>query len=908
MKKIYFILLFIFLFSCNLYAQISVPDYSFTGKEITGFKVQPSYTSVNFNFKLPSKMDVYIQERKAEFVASEKQDYSAKEPGMMYSSSVGTSLSSLFVGEKAYRNNIVKLFLQNNYIEVIASYDKYEDKLKDTEFYHETSLLYGLSLYNTGSHRKSYEILKELAVSNNIFSEIAQDSIFQKLYELNRGDLLNDIANNIQNFSPYSLAIWLKYLNNNNEYSKIIEVLDKNKSFEEMYPEFTNLRVSSLYFLNNYEKVASFEPKMKGKVSHFLTIDALIMIGKSDTAIKILSSLEESEIKNVLLAKADISKNNFKSAAEKLKFINNDKEMLALLFYTVTNKFDKISPEFLSSFYFKSKQNNDYINFYRGLKYLSLKEYLKSLQSFSLVIFNKSLVTDSYFYQGMASIYIDTSRAGWNFRKYIDSGTDSEKVMLSKFMLAQIQFLSNNYDNALMLIDDCKKDYCNRLKGDIYLAKGMDNEALNITNSLKDDRARLIKANAYYNSSEYRKALGELVKIKNKSQDSEYLLMMSLFKNKRYDDAIVILEKNKKDPRIFGAGIDQLILAGYSKKALSYIDTMKDLPPDYQVERAKLLQAEKKYKEAEKVYNNLLKNNEKIYESMSGLFQINQIRGKTKDFIEKSADYIEKTDKFENKDLLLSQFATYAMDLKEPNLAIRYVNYFVDNYQESPYLADVYMTRARLFKFTERYKNCISDADSVLEIKSDNGEALFIKAECMEYVNKNKAIELYKSMSVDNGRFNQPASGRLILLSDNPEEVLAASIKMKSVSPDIYKQGLIKFLEVVDTKSFEAHKESVYNLANEGSNDVRSIAWWRIGMVFAEKKDYDESARSFMKGYYLFPKEQYAIKNLKGARWTYNERKMTPQINAINKIIETYEVDDKKDNTKKSSNKNKKKK
>ncbi len=913
MKKVYLFILFTFLSTCNLYAQISVPDYSFTGKEITGFKVQPSYTSVNFNFKLPSKMDVYIQEIKSEFTVSDKQDYSAKEPSMIYSNQVGTSLSSIFVGAKAYRNNIVKMFLQDKFIDVVASYEKYKEKLENTDFFNETTLLYGLSLYKTGSHIQSYNVLKSLAVSDNPYTEIAQDTLFHKLYELNKTDLLEELANEVKSYSAFSLAIWLRYLNDNNKYEEIIKHLDNNADFEKTYPEFINLRVSSLYFLNNYQLVASFEPMMKDKPTYYLTIDSMIMIGKVDEAIKILSSLEDSEIKKILLTKADIAKNDFKSASDKLKFINNDKELLALLFYTVTNKFDKITPDFLLNFHFKSKQNNDYINFYRGLKYLSDKKYVDALKSFSLVIFNKSMVVDSYFYQGMASIYIDTSRAAWNYRKYIDNGTDSEKIMLSKFMLAQINYLNNNLDDALMLIDDCNQEYCYRLKGDIYIAKGMDKEALDVTGNLKDDRARLIKANAYYNSSEYSKALGELVKIKNKSPDSEYLLMMSLFKNKRYDDAIKILEKNKKDPRIFGAGIDQLILAGYTKKALAYIDTMKDLPPDYQVERAKLLQAEKKYKEAEKVYNNLLKNNEKIYESMSGLFQISQINGNTKDFIAKSADFIEKSKDFENKDLLLSQFATYAMDLKEPNLAIRYVNYFIDNYKKSPYLSDVYMTRARLFKFTQRYENCVSDADSIISLGKDNGEAMFIKAECLEYINKNKAVEIYKTMAVDNGRFNQPALGRLIILSDNPDEILSSAIKMKDISPDIYKKGIIRFLEIIDTPSFETHKQSIFELTHSGYSDISSVALWRIGMYYAEKKDYEKSAQSFLKGYYLFPKEEYAVKNLKGARWTYETRKMKLQKDNINKLLDTYNIKnseskDKKENSSKSINKENNKK
>ncbi len=887
-----------FLFICflaaagNSPAQISVPNYSFTGREITGFTVKPGYTSVDFDFKPPSKMDVYLQDRKSEFNASDsdRRDYSADEPGFMYSGSVSTSVSSLFVGDRAYRNNIVKMFLNGGYIDVISSYNKYAEKLKESEYRDEVALLYGLSLYETGSQRQAFDVLANLAKGGGPYGDVAQDSLFRKLSDLKRWDVMETAASGISSFSPYSLALWLKYLNDTDRYEDIIKVLDNNAGFEKQYPEFTNLRVSALYFLKDYKSAASFEPVMKGAASHPLTLDAMIMTGEAAKAAPIAAGLPDSEVKSVLRAKADIALDRFKAASAEIKSVKDDKEKLALLFYAVTNKFDKVSPEFLSGFSFADKQYNDYVNFYLGLKYMSSGDYGKALNRFSLVAFNKELVRESYFYRGMAAVRVDTSRAEWNFMRYVGAGSDKERVMLSKFMLSQIYFMKGRYDDALMLVDDCSADYCRRLKADVFLSKGMYKRSLEEAAGLKDDRARLIRAGDYYNLTDYKSALGELVKIKEPGPDSEYLLMMSLFKNKRYDDAVEILEKNKNDGRILSSGVEQLMLAGYGKKALAYIETMKNLPPEYQAERAKLLQSEGRNDEAEKIYRELLASGTNIYDSLQGLLQIAQIKGDTKKFISDSAAYLEKSGPFDKKDMFASQFAGYAMDMNEPNLAIKYVNYFMDNFRDSPYLADVYRTRARLFKFTGRYENCVSDAESAVKLGGDTGSAEFIKAECMENVDKNKAVELYRAMAVDNGRFYQPASGRLAVLSDDPDEVLLASERMKGVSPEIYKSGIIRFLEISDASSFIKHKESVYRLASDGPDDVRAAAVWRIGRDYSERDMHEEAARQYLKGYYLFPKEPYAVKNLEGAKASYDARQMTAQSEKAAELLASYGV------------------
>ena len=888
--RLFFLQLFLLFSFDYAVGQISVPDYSFTGREITGFTVSPGYTLVNFDFKPPSKMDMYIQNRESEFTSSEKQDYSAEEPGMMYSGSVSTSLSSVFVGEKAYRNNIVKTFLRKEYIDVIEAYEKYAEKLKTEEYKNECELLYGLSLYETGSHRQAFDILNKLSTGNGQYAEIAQDSLFNYLSSLKRWDALEQVAQNIIAFSPYSLAIWLKYLKEHNKYEEIITILNNYHSFEQEFPQFVNLRVTAYYFLKDYKSAIAYESNMKASECYPLILDSMIMLGDAKTASELTTQLPDSEVKSVILAKAAIATGDFRSASEHLKYIKNDNDLLALLFYAFTDKFDILMPEFLSSFDFTHKPNNDYVNYFKGIKYLSQDNYVSSLNSFSLVTFNKNMIVDSYFYQGMAAIHVDFSRAEWNFVRYIGSGSHKEWIMISKFMLSQLYFSKNRYDDALMLIDDCSEDYCGRLKGNILLVKGQNSESITALTALEDDRARLIRANAYYNLKQYGKALNELSKINVHTPDSRYLLMMSLFKVQRYDEAANILENNKDDQRIFSSGIEQLILAGMGKKALEYMESLQRLPLSYKADYAKLLQAEERNKEAEKIYRELLASNVEIYKSLEGLFQISQIKGETKQFLRDTFAYIEKSPSFQNKDLLTARFAGYSMDVNEPNLAIGYVNYFMDNFKESPYLTDVYHTRARLFKFTARYENCISDADKIISLGGDNSEALFLKAECMENIDKNQAITLYRSLAVSDGRFYQPASGRLAILSDDPDEILEVSGRMKQVAPDIYKSGVIRFLEISDNTSFIKHSTSIATLASEGPDDVRATAIWRIGKDYSDRQMYEEAAREYLKGYYLFPKEKYAIKNLEGAKASYDAREMKTQSDKVSQLIESYNI------------------
>lgn len=873
LKIKFFIPLFLLGLTHGADAQIAVPDYSFTGKEITEFTVTPGYTAINFDFKLPSKMDVYLQKRESELNIGDKKDYNAAEPGIMYSSPSSASFSSIFVGPKAFRNNIVKMYLQKNYIDAIKSYEKFAYRLENSEYSDESKLLYGLSLYETGNQKEAVQVLTELSSGAGEFPELAQDSLFTIADRLNKFDLMESVAYSAPSLSSYSFGIWLKNLYSRNHYDAVLNYLNKYPSYENDYPVLTDLRLTSLYFLKKYEEASQLAEKAKGMASYPLAVDSFIMMGKIAVAEKLAKDVEDSAIKNVLLAKIDISKDNFSSATAKIKNIQTDNEKLALLLYAVSAKFKDLPYEFLSEFKFKDKQNNDYMNFYLGLKYLSDKRNSEAVNKLALVAFNKDLIRNAYFYQGMSAAPIDRSRSEWNFNKYIGVGEDNEKIMLSKFMLAQIYFLDKKNDDALMLIDDCTTEYCTRLKADIMLADNKFGKSIELTKGLNDDRSLLIKANAYYNLKDYDKAINELKKIKNSNADSEYLLMMSLFKTKKLAEAENILKNNASDKRIMSAGVEQLILAGAGETALAYIDKSEDLSPEYRLERAKLLLSAGRIPEAETAFKGLIASNMKVYDALEGLFDIARLQNRGKEFVSENRLFLEKSANFDNKDSLVSKFAAYAADAGEHNLAIGYVNYFSDNFKNSAYMSDIQKTRAKLFKFTGLYAGCVEDADAIIAKGGVQAEdALYLKGECLEYIDKAKALGVYRTMFSENNRFFQPAATKLAELSDNPAEILSASQKIRQISPETYDKGAVRFLEKAGTAELEKYKDDIYKMSATDTDKVRAAALWRLGQNFNDNKNYTEAAKYFLKSYYLFPKSEFAAKNLEGVKKSYEAR------------------------------------
>ena len=869
-----FTFIFLVIFAVNSFAQVTVPNYAFTGQEITNFKVRPSYTAIQFNFSMPSQMDIYLQKRKEELSSGDKRDYMSDEPGFIYKDPNSARFTSLFVGAKALRNNVVKAFLNKSYIDTVNSYLRFESKLQKSEYAVETRFLYGLSLFYTGSQKEAVEVLLEVLNTEGEYALLAQDALFLIASELKRYDIMEETAPLVNDFTEYSLSKWIEYLYFKDRFEDIIQLLNNYPVLEADYPVYKNIRITCYYFLKQYKEIEKITDNITDTNITPIIADSFIMSGKNEKAKAYIKELPKNDIYYLLSAKLDISEGRLANASDKIINIQSDNEKLSLLFYAVSDKFDKVTPAFLQSFKFKDRVNNDYVYFYTGLKYFEDKDYANSMLFFSMIGFNKGLINSSYFYQGMASLQLDINRAEYNFNKFVNAGSDTEK---------------------LMLVDDCSAPYCEVLKGDLYLALNNEEKAFEYVKNKTDDRSRLIKANVYYNDKKYKSALAELVKIKKSTPDSEFLLMMSLFKEKRVLDAERIMKKNKDDIRIFSNGIQQLILAGEGRKALAYMEGLKDLSPEFKLERAKLLAAYNKTKEAKADYNSLIISGNYLYESLSGLFEIAKKEKKGKAFIDEKLSYIEKSSEFENKDMIISEFAAYSLEVNSPNTAIGYVNFFMDNYPQSKYYPDVLETRAKLFRLTGRYDNCVADADKIISKGGAAAEdALFMKAECMENIDKNKAMDIYKEVAKTSKRFSKPAYSRVAGMSNSAEDVLWASEQLKKNSPNLWQAGYLRFIDLSDKKDFDKHAAYIEEMAKTSTPAVRSASLWRIGKNQFENGKVEDAAVSFMKGYYLFPEEKYAAENLIGAKASYTKRKMQKELAVVENMLKEYNIKNEK--------------
>ena len=885
--KIFLMFLVINLIAIDGFAQISVPNYSFQGEEITEFKVKPNYTLLQFNFTMPNEMEIYLEKRKTELESIDKKDYESEEPGAMYKSQGSASFSSIFVGPKAFRNNVVKLFLNKEYLEVVASYTMFENKLIDTEFADETKFLYGVSLFRTGSQREGVDVLISMFHNKNEYSKLAIDAVFKIASELKSYSIMETAAGSIEEFTMYSLSKWIEVLYEKDRYDEVIQLLNLYPDLEKEYSTFKNVRVTCLYFNQEYDKVEEISKSIKDVKILPLVADSFIMSKKYDLAKKTLMKMKVDDTFLLLTGKIDIAEGKLKNASEKAKKIKRDNEKLSLLFYSISEQFNKVTIDYLKSFKFKDRVNNDYINFYLGLKYYEMKEYANASLYFSLIAFNKPLVQSSYFYQGMATINIDIDRAEFSFNKYLNVGTDSNQLMLSKYMLGQVYFLKKFYDDALMLVDDCSTSYCRILKADIYFALDEEEKGFALIKDLKEDRAKLIRANYYYNKKDYKTALSEITSIKNRDVNSEYIKMMCLFKTNKIAEAEVIMNKYISNENVFTSGMLQLILVGQGKKALAFMDDKEELDPKLRLERAKLYGNYKEYKKAEADYNKLIIDGDYLFDSLSGLFELSKIQGKAPAFMKDKFVFVDKSVDFTNKDMFVADVIVYANRIKEVNSAITYINYFEANYPKSPYMETVVNTKVKLFKNNKRYDSCVQEANNIIA-KNDNRkeEAMFTKAECLEFVNNAESSATYREIADSSIRFMIPALTRIIKMSFSADDVLYAAEKIKNNDAFLWQEGVLRFLDISDSDNYTKHEEKIKNFSYKSTSKIRAASFWRIGKEQFNKNQMEEAALSFMTGYYLYPYDKkYSIENLYGAKASYTKRDMQRELVIIDRLL-----------------------
>ncbi|KAA0259392.1 hypothetical protein FHQ18_00505 [Deferribacter autotrophicus] len=873
MKRLLFILLF---FTTVSFAAVEVPNFSFVGKEVSSFDVKPSFTSIEINFSDVSQFNSYLQSAKIKIEEPEKKEFKAKEPGNIYSSKFGTALSAIFVGEKAYRNYLLKNFLKGDYINVIENYKKYYEKLKDEEIKDEVDFIYAVSLFKANFKSEAFEKLNKIIYSENIFRDSALDFYFDVLYGIDNKKLIN-IYQSIDYKTPYSTYVYLSILKQNKKYDEILKFISEKQL---TYSFIKDFYVLSLYFKGDFEKIISIQD-VSDVVLPFV-VDAKISLNELSGIQDEINKIGDEYTKRYFFAKLKI----LDDVVDKKLFSNfKDIDKLSLMLFYISKWFPEINVEILKSLDFYDNKLNDYKNFYLGIYYLENREYEKTSYYLNKIIFNDKLYKEALFYRGIAEVYDSPEMAEKLLIDYINNSFDEAKVDVARFVVAQIRLLNDRVDDAFLIVADCSSNLCKRIKGEVFFKKGKFKEVLGITEGIKSDRVYFLRAAAYYNLKIYDEAYNELQKVSNVSKEVDYLKMLLSFKNDKIKNAINIMKKYKNDEKFIKEGVKYLFLAGDYNDTLYFINK-SGLEDDYlTLIKAKALYSLKRYDEAEKHFQELLDKKKYLFDTIFGLISIKKEKNE-KNFINNIFEITSKLS-FKNKDFVILQLTKIAYENQDKESYMKLINYFFKNFPKSKYKKDAYILRGNFYKSNKMYQECIYDANAALAISKDY-EALFLKAECTKNIDVKKAYPLFKELVQEKSGYEFLSKKELIFISDNSSEVLNYALYFKDKNMEIYLAGIERYLNFQSNFSDEVY-QYVEELLNSGDEKFIPAGLYFKGKYLFEKKEYMYALKHFLKVYYLFKDSDYVKRSLVEAKKCYELLNKKNEAEKIEKILKKLE-------------------
>lgn len=865
MKKLLVFLAVFFIFSLA-YAEVEIPGFAFTGKEISDFSIRPSFKNITVSFSVPSNVETYLKQERFKMDAGSTEDYKSKKPGGIYSSGFGTSISSVFVGDVAYRNNIVKGYLDKQYLDVISSYDSYyEKKIKGTSYDEEVRLVYSFALLQTGSISQAMDILKQIAKKGGRFAPIASDRVAAYYLSVKGFEELGIFADSLPAQTPYSLYAWLYSLLELHRYDRLVKVFDQHAEITSKDSRFYDFYITARYLKGGFNDVIKDAGKSTPNTIG-LVADSYLIEGDRDKANDLIDKMKPSGMKTVLMAKSAVLKGDLIRTGELLSELKNDEDRLNLLFFYVGKDFPKLDIELLSQFHFDSRINADYLKYYAGVYYLEKGDRKNAIRYLDGVIFNKDLTDAAYYYRGLAYAPIDMNRAKRYFLKYIDTSSDKDKISVSRYMLSQMAYINGSLDDALMLITTCDRDYCKLLRARIFLAKKNYELAWLNAEKVQGDEAALIRATVLFNKKDYGGTLKQLKQVKKENREADFLRMLALLKTDRLYDAETVYNKYKSDNEFTKSFLEHLFLTGHYNEVLKFTEDR----PEFSLVRAKSLFSIGRLNDAAALFEAIITSGRNSFDAWNGLLSAFAAMKDNDKFFAAAKKLTTVKRDFDKKDFLIYQTAQQALNLKKPKLATLLLNYFFDTYQSSVYKNDAYLLQGKLFRDTGRVDQCLKDADIMLA-NGRNDDALFLKGECLQAKKPKKALKIFEDMTQNSGRFRDLAYSKLIELYKKPADILRAVNYFKDKDTDRYYSGLDVYLASLNAKQLEKNKPLLDQMIADRNPNGLAAAYYYIGVIDYNDKQYETSVISLMKSHYLFPSSKYSPMSVKLAIEDYKK-------------------------------------
>jgi len=884
LKLLFKIVFFITLVTLPVFAGVEVPEFSFLGTDLSSFEMRPQFSDVEVNFKIKSSVDTYIEKSKVEIKKAEEKKFTSDDPGNMYSSDFGTSLAAGFIGVEAYRNAMVKSFLEKDYYRILRIYDKRKEKLETSPFINEANLLYGLALLETSDPVKGIEILTKFTKEKMPYSDIATDIITKYYLQKRQYVEIIKFSSALPVNTPYSMYAYMFGLLKNSEYKKMAEAVKGNEALMAKNKDIYDLAIMAYYFLGQKLDVAKYADNA-GQLSLPFVADTFLSLEKVKRSQEYISKIKDEKNAFILKVKLEILKGNLDKASDMLSSLKDDDERLNILFYYVSRVKTDLKPELLNKFKFNSAINRDYINFYNGLYLLAKKQNLEAIRFLDKIIFIKELTKMAYFYRGVAYSTLDKARSEFLFIKYMNAGEDMQKVELARYMIGQFRFADKKYDEALMLSEGCDKYFCETLKAQVYMARKDFKKALSILKGTKGSQAAIIRAGIYYNTKKYKQVISELNKAGQKTRDTEYLAMSTYFKLKDTKSALAVFKKHKKDPEFLSAALDNMFLAGDYDNVLKFISQLEEPDKSVLLIKAKTLSSLKKYDDALGIFDKLIDNGFNLYESGIGALSIYAVKGDEKAFAKEADFIIEGHGRFKDKDLLMLRTAQLLLDMKKYLIATKYLNQLFEEFPESGHLNEAYLLKGRLFKATGRIKQCVQEAGRLATKKEFAEEALLLKAECLEIESPENSLSVYKDLAKENKGYEDIYASKTILLSKSYKKVYDAAVYYKEKDKAQYFSGINRFIELLPLNKFKDNRDKLDEIEKDGYDEVLPTLYYYSAKSLAEAGKNKGAVQMFMKLYYIYPTHRLTKYALNRAHAIYRKTRNKKGMSVVSEKI-----------------------
>lgn len=869
--------LFIIVLLIEIAGAIEIPEVSFYGEEISSYYVGPSFATVDIAYDNKTSYETYLEKITIESKTIKESEYDTEKPGFMYSGKFLTGFASIFVGDKAFRNYIVKKFLNKDYYAVINGYNSYKEKLNDSIYIDEVKLLYSLSLKMTGNISEAVENLIEMSKKESDFAMYAQDTVFTYLYEIRDYDRLLDIKDKIVRFSPYSLYITLKVLLEKNEFRQIIDLLNANNFRNGVFEQFA---LVSHYYEGEYSNVLQYKDSAT-KDTIFFIIDAAINISDIDYAKSLINTLNDNEMINYFNGRLAILDSNITDLERYTNALSKDKNKLNLMFLYLHKYFPDIDLAFLDAINFTDMSYKDYVYFYSALYSLRQKDYLTAASFLQRITFNPSLVREANFYLGTAYVNLDKERAKHYLTKYINDGNNKKKIDTARYFLGNIYLVEGDTNSALVITSSCEEPYCVDLKSRIFINRGDYDKAIELANMLDNDRKYYYYGVNFYNKKEYKKALEYLQKIEKPDIETNKLVMLTYFKLNRLHDALNILNRYKELPSFKKEAVDFLFLSGEYDMVLNL--TANEKSPYLLLIRAKSLYSLKKYKESLSVFEKLLNQKDYLYDTILSLINIYDKLYKGDEYVDKSLALINKYN-FDKKDELLVKLINQTTE-ENVNLSIGLINYFLDQFKGSTYLDDVYLARSKVFHNIKKDDQCIADTNYLLKKNPNNIEALYMQAVCYENVDKSMAGKIYAKLIAFDNAYTDVSYRKIVEMSNEKNVLMKAAKYFEKKDEAFYMSAMIKYLDLEDMEKLSEYEEFINKLKSSKNLKYISVGYYLYGKLLEARKQYSKAADSYMKGYYLYEKSEYAKNSLKRAYEIYKRINDKVSADKVKKLL-----------------------